>query len=73
MQALSWQTGDRYSTQDGTVMEIIANKVDDHLTCIERNESGRTYGHGFDMQGNMLCDCTHGNLMHRIIGSVQSR
>lgn len=71
MQTLSWQPGDRYRTEDGTVMEI--REVTDGLSiCLVE---GRM--HCFDPLGNHLrsgcCHlCTHGNLMSRISGSVEA-
>lgn len=67
MQTLSWQVGDRYRCEDGTVMtiDLIANKA---LSCLD----GDNVRHLFDIwYGTSACiGCTHGHLVNLITGSV---
>lgn len=73
MQTLSWQTGDRYRCEDGTVMEI-RSASEAGLLC-DAKPVNKLAPHGFDTEGRSshLCSahgCTHGNLMSRISWSV---
>lgn len=74
MQPLSWQTGDRYRTEDGTVMRIDSQIPRDRMGpawIICRDEGNRSHVFHRDRSRAMRCwDCTHGDLMHRISGSV---
>lgn len=64
-QTLEWKTGDRYRTEDGTVMEIVEIETDVYCTDEDRNE------HSFTSDGDSLCCCEHGNLVSRITGTMQ--
>lgn len=80
---MTWYAGDRYKTDDGTVMTInplktfVPGENVSMIVCSDaRGESvficsdGLTATeHTFDLEGHQLCACQHGHLAHRLKGT----